>query len=307
LGVSELNATGFRTQRRFMNDFKHFFLRGLATILPALLTIAILMWAYKFIDRNIGYYVTRSIVALATASGQPPPFVDPIEDALKYGDKIDEIDRQGRQLTKQFKVLTHPNIPDDVRLRTEWEIAARKYRLGLLGFVVAILLIYFVGYLMASFMGRTAWRTVESLLMRTPIVGAIYPNVKQVTDFVLSERKFEFSAVVAVEYPRKGAWSLGFVTGPGFKTLHEAAGEELVVVFIPSSPTPVTGYAVIVPRKDVVELPWSVDEALRFTISGGVIRPAREVLPEDLGGADLLPGPAAGEADNHDPDCQRDA
>jgi uncharacterized membrane protein len=105
------------------------------------------------------------------------------------------------------------------------------------------------------------------------VVRAIYPNVKQVTDFLLSDRPVEYSGVVAVQYPRKGIWSLALSTGSPVERVQRAVQEELVTVFVPSSPTPVTGYVVQVPRSGVIELNMTIDEALRFTISGGVIKP----------------------------------
>jgi len=260
-----------------LSNFKSFFLRGLAALLPTLVTIAILLWAYDFVNRNIGQYITRSIVWVFDAAGVPPPFID-LSDALVYGQRIGSFgEATGEAFTREFKILSDPNAPADQKLWVKWQIAAVKYHLGIVGFVLAILLIWFVGVFLASFMGRTVWRSAESLLVRIPVVGTIYPNVKQVTDFLLSEKKFEFSHVVAVQYPRKGIWSVALVTGSGVKPVDAAAGEELIVVFVPSSPTPVTGYTIIVPRRDVVELPWSIDEALRFTISGGVICPSKAV------------------------------
>ena len=93
----------------------------------------------------------------------------------------------------------------------------------------------------------------------------------------------EFSGVVAVPYPRKGIWSVGLLTGTPMKAIQESAGEEMVTIFIPSSPTPVTGYTITVPRRDIIELALSVDEALRFIISAGVIKPDTEL---SLGVAD---------------------
>jgi len=88
--------------------------------------------------------------------------------------------------------------------------------------------------------------------------------------------------VVAVEYPRKGIWSIGLATNPGMRTLHESTGEDLLTVFIPSSPTPVTGYTITVGRDKIIDLPMSIDEALRFTISGGVIQPDHQLVEKEL-------------------------
>ncbi len=148
------------------------------------------------------------------------------------------------------------------------------------GLLLAIAGIYIIGRLVASWLGRKVWRTVEGWLLGMPIIKQIYPSVKQVTDFLLAERKMEFSRVVAVQYPRKGVWSVGLVTAPGMRSLHCELGGDLVTVFVPSSPTPFTGYTITVRRDEVVDLPMSIDEALRFTISGGVIMPPVEKMTE---------------------------
>ena len=132
------------------------------------------------------------------------------------------------------------------------------------------------GALAASFIGRRIIGGLQQLMLKVPFVRAIYPYVKQVTDFFLTDSKLRYHTVVAVPYPRKGIYSLGFVTGRGMRSISEATGEDMVHVFIPSSPTPVTGYVIFLPRRDVIELPLTVDEALRFCISGGVLVPGRE-------------------------------
>jgi uncharacterized membrane protein len=116
------------------------------------------------------------------------------------------------------------------------------------------------------------------LAMKIPVIRAIYPAVKQITDFVLQERKpqFQASRVVACQPHEKGIWSIGLVTGPGIKSLSESTGEEMVTVFVPSSPTAFSGYVLVVPRNTVVELPMTVEEAMRLLISGGVIAPGAE-------------------------------
>lgn len=150
------------------------------------------------------------------------------------------------------------------------------------GFVLAIIGIYFMGHFVASFVGRSIWAVIEHTLTRAPVIKQIYPSAKQVTDFLLRERKAEFSRVVAVEYPRKGIWSVGLVTGSGMRAIRERLASDLLTVFIPSSPTPVTGYTITVHREDVIDLPLSIDEALRFTVSGGVLVPPSQRLPGSL-------------------------
>jgi uncharacterized membrane protein len=166
----------------------------------------------------------------------------------------------------------------------------------ILAVVIVFVLAYVLGAFTASFVGGRVVRAGEALLGKVPLVKVIYPYVKQVTDFVFSDKRRRFRRVVAVPYPRQGMYSIGFVTGNSMRTINDALErEDLVHVFIPSSPTPVTGYVVFLPREDVIELPITVDEALRFAISGGVIVPFREVVtaPEEA----LLEAPEEEEED----------
>jgi len=179
------------------------------------------------------------------------------------------------------------------RVHGIWE----TYRLGWVGFVLAFVVIYIFGRFVASLVGRSLLRVIERAFLRTPVVRGIYPSVKQVTDFLLSERKMEVSRVVAVEYPRKGVWSMGLVTGPGMRTLQKANEGVYLTVFIPSSPTPVTGYTITVRRDEVIDLPVHIDDALRFTVSAGVLMPAAEQLSQaEMERAQLgaLPGTVQG-------------
>jgi len=278
-------------------DFKRFFLRGLAALLPPLLTIAVVVWAYHVLDEYVGQYVTRGLINVCAHTMGKPQFGEP-DDALTYGTPIDEWRADGRRFTVEHKLINHSALrsaEEKVRKRAQlarnhamWQIVFAKYRLNLIGFLVAIIFVYFIGVFLASLIGRTTWRMAEGALFRIPVIGTIYPSFKQVTDFVLSERKLEFSGVVAVEYPRKGLWSVGLRTGPPMASIEKAAGKGLVTVFIPSSPTPVTGYVITVPRQDTIDLALTIDEALRFTISGGVIKPPQELI--ERRGGNELPG-----------------
>lgn len=278
----------------FEDDFRRFFLRGLGALVPTVLTIAILVWGYAVINDYIGVHVTKGILVLCSwrSDAPAPGLVNEDRDPLKYGAPLNEWDDHGQRLTIEHKIIHHrvlqkksdPGFAQALSARNQalWQIAFMKYRLHLLGFLIAILLVYFMGFFLASFLGKTIWRACERLLNRIPLIRAIYPHVKQVTDFLLSERKsFDLSSVVAVQYPRKGLWSLGLSTGGPLDQVQKADTEELVSVFIPSSPTPITGYVIQVPRKDVIELSLTIDEALRFTVSGGVIKPGVPLLGDD--------------------------
>ena len=284
------------SQNHFLVDFRKFFFRGLGALVPTLVTFAIIVWAYKLINDNVGYFITNGLRELCSlVRDEPAPgLVNPFEDALKFGEPINEWDEEGRRLTTEYKILknyrrleeTKSGLTSlkilaqarDARNDVLWRLAFAKYKLHFLGFLIAIILVYFTGFFLASFLGRTSWRAAERLLHRVPVIRAIYPNIKQVTDFLLSERNVEFSGVVAVEYPRKGIWSVGLSTGGPMKQVQGRVSDDLVTVFIPSSPTPITGYVIQVPRQDVIELNMTIDEGLRFTISGGVIK-SGQALP----------------------------
>ncbi len=290
------------SQHGFMDDFRRFFLRGLGALVPTLLTFAVLVWSYRLINDNVGFYITEGLLHICSAvSAQPAPgSLDPEVDALRYGTPLNEWDERGQRLTVEHKIIQNykyvlerdsedqsgPIVAEALRAKNDalWRIVFTKWKLHVLGFLIAIILVYFTGFFLASFLGRTSWRAAEGLLYRIPLIRAIYPNIKQVTDFLLTDRSVEFSGVVAVQYPRKGIWAVGLSTGGPMKQVQEQVSDDLETVFIPSSPTPVTGYVIQVPREDVIKLNMTIDEGLRFTISGGVIKPEAVFPPPSLEG-----------------------
>ncbi len=229
----------------FGSDFKRFFFRGLAAVLPTVITVALIVWIFSKIQDLAGRHINigvMSILAWIQVLSSNP---------------------------------TDPNLAwrqAYARLDVIWS----TYYLWWIGFVLAIVGIYIFGRFVASFLGRGVWNLTETALLKTPVIKLIYPHIKQVTDFLLSERQVAFSGVVAVEYPRKGIWSLGLLTSEGMRSICRHVGEEMVTVFIPTSPTPVTGYTITVKRKEAIELPITIDEALKFTVSGGVIMPLNQ-------------------------------
>ena len=232
----------------FAGDFRRFFLRGLAAVLPTVLTLMIIIYVFRFVDTKIGRYINIGGVWILC--------------------KLLEAHGGGAGGSESFEALW-------VKYFSLWNTY-----FWWVGFVLAVVAIYIFGRFVASYIGRGVWRLTEQGLLRLPVLRAIYPYVKQVTDFLFSEKKIEFSRVVAVEYPHKGVWSLGLVTGAGMRVLQNSAGSSLLTVFIPSSPTPVTGYTITVRRNEVLDLPMSIDDALRFTVSAGVIMPLNQELSE---------------------------
>ena len=148
------------------------------------------------------------------------------------------------------------------------------------GAVLALIIgVYFLGRLLALGLGRALWQMFEHrMVFRLPLVRNVYSSVKQVTDFLLTEREeIAYRRVVAIQYPRKGIWSIGLVTGESMREIHDAAGEEVLSVLIPSSPMPVTGYTVTVRKSEVIDLDMSVDQAFQFCISCGVVVPPQQL------------------------------
>ncbi len=158
------------------------------------------------------------------------------------------------------------------------------FLLNAVAVVLIIMLIYFLGRFVTARLGGWLVHRVETdLLGRLPVVRNVYGSVKQVTDFLFSENQVEYRRVVAIEYPRRGIWSLGLVTGESMLEITTAVGEPCITVLIPSSPMPVTGYTMSVPRSEVLDLDISVDNAFQFCISCGVLVPPHQrVTPELL-------------------------
>ena len=116
-------------------------------------------------------------------------------------------------------------------------------------------------------------RVSERAIRRLPLVRSVYSSVKRVTNFVLVDKQVQYKRVVAVEYPRKGIWSIGLVTSDGVSDVVTAAREPCVTVVLPGSPTPITGYCVMVPTRETHDLNLTIDQALQFYVSCGVAVP----------------------------------
>lgn len=142
------------------------------------------------------------------------------------------------------------------------------------GFVIALIGVIILGAFLASFVGRTLWRLVEKAFFSVPLVKQVYQPLRQITDFLLTKKEISFNKVVAIQYPRSGVWSVGLATGKGIKRIVSAHQREFLTVFVPTSPTPFTGYVIMTPKDETIELDMTIEEALRFTISGGVITPS---------------------------------
>ncbi len=136
-----------------------------------------------------------------------------------------------------------------------------------------ILVLYLLGKFMAAGIGGFFWTLFEGGVHRVPVVRNVYSSVKQVSGFLLNERDMRVSRVVAVEYPRKGIWQLGFVTGEGIADIEAIAGEECLSVLVCTSPMPMAGFTVNIRRSEVIDLNLTIDQAIQFIVSCGVVVP----------------------------------
>jgi uncharacterized membrane protein len=143
--------------------------------------------------------------------------------------------------------------------------------------VVFIGLMYLLGNLFAAGLGRVFWSWFEQGIGRLPIVRSVYSSTKQVTDYVFSDRELDFTRVVAVEYPARGIWSLAFVTSEGIADVQKAAGEPMLAIMVPTSPLPITGYTMLIPRSEVLDVNMSVEEAVEYLVSCGVVVPQQQL------------------------------
>lgn len=141
-----------------------------------------------------------------------------------------------------------------------------------LGVLLSVVIVFSTGIIVANFFGRTLVQLWEKMLARIPLVRSIYSSVKQILETVFSSGQ-AFRKVLLIEYPRKGLWTLAFQSGSTRGEAQTKTGVEVINVFIPTTPNPTSGFFIMVPRTDVVELDMSVDDGLKMIISAGVVVP----------------------------------
>ncbi len=304
-----------QSERTFSADFKRFFLRGLVILLPSVLTLWIVVKAYQFVDTAIAEPINRGV---RVAMNQSSPYWSVLRNEFEpsHGQlnaaiadraverRLIDRERERRSLRQQMRsdsedptvaptedelnahIALLPEaaavnvgaIRAELRQRSINEWWASRWYMNFIGLIIAIIVVYIAGRVLGGFFGRQIYRKLEGVLTSVPVFKQVYPYVKQIVDFLFSdEQPIKFNRVVVVEYPRRGIWSVGFLTGPTLKSVADRAGNS-VTIFIPSSPTPFTGYTITVPRDEVIEVPISVEEAIRFAVSGGVLIPDHQQM-----------------------------
>jgi uncharacterized membrane protein len=151
-----------------------------------------------------------------------------------------------------------------------------------LGFALTIIIIFLVGFFATFFIGAKLFTLGEEILYRLPLVKSIYSAIKQINDVLFIQKSAdEYRRACILEYPRKGIWSVGFVTSDAAPEIEAKAKEKMINVFVANTPTPATGFLLVVPARDVVLLDMKIEEAFKYVISGGVLKPKTE-SPEIL-------------------------
>ena len=150
-----------------------------------------------------------------------------------------------------------------------------------LGLLIVCIVMTFIGATTAGMLGRFLLRTSERVLSRMPVIRCVYSALKQIFETVLSRQSDAFREVVLFEYPRRGSWALGFITGKTEGEIQSSTEDEVVNVFLPTTPNPTSGYLLFLPRRELVILSMTVEEGIKMVISGGIVTPPdRRTLEE---------------------------
>jgi uncharacterized membrane protein len=150
-----------------------------------------------------------------------------------------------------------------------------------IGLIIALVGITLIGAVTTGLLGRLMRQLLEAVLNRLPIIRSVYSVIRQVTETVVANRTEAFRECALIEYPRKGSWTVGFITGSSYGAFKAMTGEDMVNVFVPTTPNPTSGFLMFIPRREVHVLDMSVEDGLKLIVSLGLVLPSTAVLPED--------------------------
>ena len=150
-----------------------------------------------------------------------------------------------------------------------------------LGLVMLVLFLMLIGALTAGFLGKIWTRFSEQMLARMPVIRNIYSALKQILETILADQSAAFREAVLLEYPRRGIWAIGFITGRTQAEVQNITEEECINIFLPTTPNPTSGFLLFVPKKDLIPLSMTVEEAIKMVISGGIVTPPDHRPPEE--------------------------
>ncbi len=267
--------------------FRRAVLRGLGVVLPPLLTIVIFLW----IGGTVQNYVLEPVTALAqrlvrlavadirqdeaiptSERGKANPVLDGTSyQRLENGECVPKVVYDIVKFYPSEEGI--PKTPSQV-YRTYIRLTyLRPYVVIPAFMLVFTLLLYLLGKFMAAGIGRFFMVLFEGAIRRLPLVRNVYSAVKQVSGFLLNDREMQVSRVVAVEYPRKGIWQIALVTGEGLPDVEAMVGEQCLSVLVCTSPMPMAGFTITVRRSECLDLHITLDQAIQFIVSCGVVVP----------------------------------
>jgi len=271
--------------------FRSAVLRGLGVLVPPLLTIVIFVWVGNTVEEYVLRPVTtgmrEAILWRIADIRNDVPLADPMQRTVLLDGKtyrrlpndtfvpLSIYDKVRKDYNSRAPL---PQTGDAV-YRAYIDLTYLKpYYVVPFFLAVFVLLLYLLGKFMAAGIGRFFWNRVEQGIHRLPLVRSVYASVKQVTDFFFSESNIDYTRVVAVEYPRAGIWSLGFVTGESLIDIRSVANEPVVSVLMCTSPAPMTGFTITVRKSEIVDLNITIDQALQYIVSCGVVVPPQQLV-----------------------------
>tara|TARA_B100000686_G_scaffold331249_1_gene394525 strand:- start:3549 stop:4178 length:630 start_codon:yes stop_codon:yes gene_type:complete len=159
-------------------------------------------------------------------------------------------------------------LPD--KFQPEQILGMKVYGVGT---ILTLLVVFVTGLMTANIIGQKLLSLWEGILWRIPVVKSIYWSIKQVSDTIFSSQGEAFHKALLIQYPRNGLWTIAFMTGQPGGDVANHLDEKYISVYVPTTPNPTSGFFLMMPKEDVIELDMSVDEALKYIISMGVISP----------------------------------
>jgi uncharacterized membrane protein len=279
------------------------FVRGLITLLPAALTIFILVTVMQFVNTYLTAPINSAIFGFLDNNGlgwnvltlmEVDPydreFLDESALPVLLRDEVDDLggfdEVPAQAILANYREEGETFLRDFKRLAIDGEKLREAVRAEVptaVGILISLSIVLVACYFAGGFLGRRVVSSFDRTLNQIPIVKSVYPYTKQIVEFFLSDNEFEFDTVVAAPYPTDNVWAIGFVTGTGLRSINEEVGGKLVSVFIPTSPMPMTGFTVFIDSVRLIPLDITVDEALRVTVSAGVLVPTDEQVAGTAG------------------------
>lgn len=276
------------------SPFVRLFLRGLGVLLPTIVTMWILWSIGSFLYVKVAEPINglvRQGITLAV-----PSLYAPDDEPAWYRVSDQQVAQRRTSEPTGLAQRSDEAIRAELRAQGFEAFWRDRWHLQATGLLLAIVLTYLVGLALTGILGKRLYARLENFVVSLPGFKQVYPHVKQLVDLVFGERRMAFRRVVLVEFPRKGAWAIAFVSSEPMGAAQQAAGGDSLTVFIPTTPTPFTGFTLTVRASEVVDLPISIDEAIRYMITGGVLVPQSQTAGADAADAPVVPGGARGEA-----------